>query len=60
MDSRSVMPTKKRMVANHDPGFGKSLNTGTIFVQRLLGQETFRTYVKSLGLVKTHIPLHTK
>ncbi len=39
----------------------KSLNTGTIFVQRLLGQETFRTYVKKFGFgEKTHIPLHTE
>lgn len=30
----------------------KSLNTGTIFVQRLLGRELFQTYVKKLGFGK--------
>jgi len=36
----------------------KSLNTGTIFVQRLLGKETFRKYVEKFGFgEKTHIGL---
>ncbi len=36
----------------------KSLNTGTIFVQRLLGKERFNDYVKKFGLgVKTGIEL---
>lgn len=30
----------------------KSLNTGTIFVQRLLGKETFRKYVQNFGFGK--------
>jgi len=35
-----------------------SLNTGTIFVQRLLGKDSFRDYVKRFGLgVKTGIEL---
>lgn len=36
----------------------KSLNTGTIFVQRLLGKERFNDYVKKFGMgVKTGIEL---
>lgn len=36
----------------------KSLNTGTIFVQRLLGKERFREYVKKFGMgVKTGIEI---
>ncbi len=30
----------------------KSLNTGTIFVERLLGRETFQTYMENFGLGK--------
>ncbi len=36
----------------------KSLNTGTIYVQRLLGKELFRSYVEQFGFgEKTGIPL---
>lgn len=36
----------------------KSLNTGTIYVKRLLGKETFRSYVEGFGFgEKTGVPL---
>lgn len=39
----------------------KSLNTGTIFVERLLGREAFRQYVKDFGLgEKTGIELKSE
>jgi cell division protein FtsI/penicillin-binding protein 2 len=39
----------------------KSLNTGTIFVERLLGAETFRSYVERFGFgQKTGVPLSTE
>lgn len=39
----------------------KSLNTGTIFVQRLLGRDLFRTYVEKFGFgVKTGVDLKSE